>query len=121
MIKSVHHIAIIVSSEESLEFYRTLGFHETFRINRDYDTVVLMDNGSVELNIFIDSAHPSHPVDKNLPIGVRHFALKVDSLDNEIERLKSDGINVDNISLDWRGQRYCFINDYDGITVELHE
>ncbi len=121
MIKSVHHIAIIVSSEESLQFYRILGFQETFRLNRDYDTVVLMDNGSVELNVFIDSTHPSRPVDKELPIGVRHFALKVDSLDNEIERLKSQDITVGNIGLDWRGQRYCFIRDYDGIIVELHE
>ena len=37
------HIAIIVSSEESLRFYERLGFKESKIIDRSYDTVVFME------------------------------------------------------------------------------
>ena len=43
------HIAIIVSSEESLRFYEKLGFKESKRIERSYDTVVFMECGSITL------------------------------------------------------------------------
>lgn len=42
---SLDHIALIVSSEESLKFYKKLGFTETRRIGRSYDTVVFMKCG----------------------------------------------------------------------------
>ena len=122
MITSVHHIAIIVSSEHSLDFYRLLGFNETLRKERDYDTVVLMENGSTELVIFIDPSHPEHPADdRELPIGVRHIALKTSDFDEEVGRLRRAGLDVGEVDLDWRGQRYVFVKDFDGITVELHE
>lgn len=41
MIRAFHHEAIIVSSERNLEFYRLLGFSETFKKVRKYDTAVL--------------------------------------------------------------------------------
>ncbi len=43
------HIALIVSSEESLSFYKKLGFKETKRIERSYDTVVFMQCGQIGL------------------------------------------------------------------------
>ncbi|MBR6897301.1 MAG: VOC family protein [Lachnospiraceae bacterium] len=122
MITSVHHIAIIVSSERSLDFYRLLGFRETLRKIRDYDMVVLMENESAELVIFIDPSHSEHPTDdRELPIGVRHIALTTSDFDEEVERLRLAGLDVGEVDLDWRGQRYVFIKDFDGITVELHE
>ena len=36
------HIALIVSSEKSIQFYEKLGFKETKRVERSYDTVVFM-------------------------------------------------------------------------------
>ena len=116
---TVHHIALIVSSEESLQFYRLLGFTEFFRLVRDYDIVVLMCCGSVELEFFIDSRHTRNNGIE--PIGLRHFALKVDRLDETIERLKKNGLHVGDVALDWRKQRYCNLKDNDGIVVELHE
>ncbi len=119
MITAVHHIAIIVSSEESLAFYRLLGFTETFRKKRKYDTAVLMQGYGLELEIFIDPSHtpPTSPE----PLGLRHFALRVDSLETEIDRLKSEGIEIGPVMEDWTGVRFCFIKDYDGLLVELHE
>ncbi len=123
MIVAVHHIAIIVSSEESLDFYKLLGFRENYRRVRDYDTVVLMNHEcGIELEIFVDPRHPKNSIDgRELPIGYRHMALKVDNLESEAERLRSLGIDVGDIVTDWKGQRYCFVKDYDGIVVELHE
>ena len=43
MIVGIHHFAIIVSYEKSVEFYTRLGFKEFFRKERAYDNVVLME------------------------------------------------------------------------------
>lgn len=119
MITGLHHIAIIVSSERSLDFYRLLGFQETFRKKRKYDTAVLLDGHGMQLEVFIDSSHPSHP--ETEPIGLRHFALHVDSLVDEIERLGKAGVEIGPVMEDWTGVRFCFVKDFDGLLVELHE
>lgn len=119
MITGLHHIAIIVSSERSLDFYRWLGFQETFRKKRKYDTAVLLDGHGMQLEVFIDPSHPGRGEQE--PIGLWHFALKVEKLGEEIERLKGAGIEVGPIMSDWTGVRFCFVKDYDGLLVELHE
>ena len=121
MITTIHHIALIVTSENSISFYEQLGFTETFRKNREYDTVVLMESFGIELEIFIDSRHPSHSEGIDEPIGLRHFALKVDNIERTLEELKLDEKDIGSIKTDWIGVRYCYIKDPDGLTVELHE
>ena len=122
MITAVHHIALIISKEEHLSFYKNLGFTEVFRKVRSYDTVVLMDGYGMELEIFIDPRHEKRDVE---PLGLRHFALKVDgSLEDEIERLNKASdtvIDFSSIMSDWRGERFVFFKDPDGTVVELHE
>ena len=46
---------------------------------------------------------------------------KVEKLEDEVERLKIEGIEIGPIMEDWTGVRFCFIKDYDGLLVELHE
>ncbi len=125
MITKAHHVAMIVSSEHSLNFYKLLGFSEILRETREYDTVVLMDGYDFRLEIFIDPRHPMHISGEGEPRGLRHFALKVDGkLEDEIERLKresSEMLNVGPISKDWTGVRFCYIKDYDGVQVEIRE
>ena len=122
MITAVHHIAIIISKEEHLNFYKLLGFSEVFRKVRTYDTAVLLDGYGMELEIFIDGRHERRDSE---PLGLRHFALKVDGrLEDEIERLKaasSEVLEVGPIMNDWRGVRFVFLKDQDGAVVELHE
>lgn len=122
MISAVHHIALIISKEKYLDFYRNLGFTEVFRKERSYDTVVLMDGYGMELEIFIDGSHERRDAE---PLGLRHFALKVDgSLEDEIERLRNasdEVIDVGPIINDWRGERFVFMKDSDGTVIELHE
>ena len=116
MITGIHHIALIVSSEESIGFYKRLGFREVFRNNRSYDTVVLLLGYEIELEFFVDSSHP--PRLKLEPLGPRHIAFRVDRIEETMAEL---GIETKKVSLDWIGRRYCNIIDPDGNTVELHE
>lgn len=108
MVTGIHHISIIASSEESIEFYTKLGFHETKRINRCYDTVVLMNGYGIGLEVFID---PKHKRPDTEPLGLRTLSLKVDSLDEFV-----GGVNTD-----WNRERYVNIVDPDGNVVQLHE
>jgi glyoxylase I family protein len=119
MIKGLDHIAIIVSSEKSIRFYRKLGFTELYRTEREHDTVVLMllSGTDIILEVFIDPNHPERMSDPEAK-GLRHFALKVDSIEKTIEEL---GIESSKIMNDWLGKRYCFISDPDGLPIELHE
>lgn len=54
LIVSLDHIALLVSLEKSLRFYKKLGFAESKRIERSYDTVVFMQCEQIVLEIFID-------------------------------------------------------------------
>ncbi len=98
-----------------MEFYGRLGFHEERRIERGYDTVVLMSGNGIDLELFIDPTHPARATDPE-NLGLRHFALTVDDLD---EMARQFG-NAD-ISTGWQGERYCFITDPDGLPIVLRE
>ena len=126
MITHVHHIALIVSSERCLEFYKLLGFQESFRKVRKYDTAVLMYGHGMQLEIFVDDRHPNRLMYTGEELtGLRHFALQVDGkLETEIERLKSESpevLDFGPIMEDWRGVRFVFTKDPDGAVIELHE
>ena len=117
MINGVHHFAIIASSEKSIEFYKQLGFRETFRKERAYDTVVLLSGYDIQLEMFIDPNHPPRAT-KPENLGLRHLALHVDN----IERTAGEfNIQIDNTMNDWTGIRFAYIYDPDGLPVELHE
>ena len=109
----IHHIALIVSGEGCLEFYKKLGFEERFRKERANDTVVLLSGHGAQLEVFIDPRHPKKAVPE--PLGLRHFALTVDDIENTVKDLGCP------IQTDWVGERFVFISDPDGNKVELHE
>lgn len=107
------HIALIVSTEECLSFYKKLGFEEKNRIERGYDNVVFMENNSIVLEIFIDPNHPAR-VSGPEAYGLRHIAFVVDDLS------KVD-VECEEIRTDWFGRRFTFCRDYDGQPIELKE
>ena len=115
MIESVHHISIIVSSEESVSFYKRLGFVEKKRIERDYDTVVLLDGHGFELGLFIDPTHPERATDPE-NIGLRHMAFRVD----DIEKIEKE-FDCGPVMTDWFGKKYRFTADPDGLPIEFCE
>lgn len=111
------HIALIVSSEECLRFYEKLGFKETNRFERSYDTVVFMENSGTVLEIFIDPNHPDR-VSGPEALGLRHIAFVVDSLE---EVMSLDGVECEEIRSDWFGRKFTFTKDPDGQPIELKE
>ena len=117
MITGIHHLAIIASSEVSVNFYKKLGFRETYRNERKYDTIVLLNGYGMQLEIFVDPNHPeraTNPENK----GFRHLALKVEKLEDTVKDL---GLEVGPIMHDWVGIRFTFTTDPDGLPIELHE
>ena len=115
MITGVHHIAIISSTEKSIEFYKSLGFKEIFRKNREYDTIVLLEGYGIQLEMFVDPNYPERSVNPER-IGLRHLALKVDSCEE-----MSRKFNCGPIRKDWMGVNFCYTEDPDGLSVEFHE
>ncbi len=117
MIQGIHHIALIVSSEDSISFYEKLGFKTFFKKQREYDLVVLMKGYGIELELFVDSKHPER-TDESEMFGIRHFALKVDDIETITDEL---GLELGHIQTDWMGKRFVYVKDPDGIPIELHE
>ena len=117
MFMILDHIALIVSKEENLSFYEKLGFKETNRFERSYDTVVFMECGDIVLEIFIDPNHPER-VSGPEALGLRHIAFVVDSLE---EVMSLDGVECEEIRTDWFGRKFTFTKDPDGQPIELKE
>lgn len=117
MITGMHHFSIIASTEESIDFYTKLGFREYKRIERKYDTVVLMYAHGVGLEVYIDPTHPPRAV-KPENMGLRNLGLRVDKIEDTVNEL---GLEAGPVMTDWVGVKFCFILDPDGIPVQLHE
>ena len=109
------HIALIVSSEECLRFYEKLGFKETQRFERSYDTVVFMENSGIVLEIFIDPKHPER-VSNPEARGLRHISFMVDCLDDVMKIVECEEIRTD-----WFGRKFTFCRDCDEQPIELKE
>ena len=126
MIKGLQHIAIIVSEEKSVGFYKCLGFEEMFRTERDYDCVVMLEGHGMTVMLFVDPKHPARAAcPENL--GLRNLAFKVDRLESTMEELKATmaaagfEIKYSPICTNWLGARYVFFQDPDGQPIGLHE
>ena len=113
MVQGLDHIALIVSSEDSLRFYEKLGFRETERFERSYDIVVFMTCGNITLEIFVNLNHPER-VNSPEAKGLRHVAVTVD----KIEDLNME---IEEIRIDWFGRRFTFVKDPDGLKIEIKE
>ena len=109
------HIALIVSTEECLSFYKKLGFEEKNRIERGYDTVVFMECNGLLLEVFIDPNHTAR-VSGPEALGLRHFCLVVEDLDEVVKSVQCEEIRTD-----WFGRRFTFTKDPDGQPIELKE
>lgn len=116
MIKQIHHLAIIVSSEAGVEFYKTLGFQEEDRIDRGYDQIVWLSGYGALIEIFIDGTHPARVTGPEA-LGLRHIAFEVDDVDAEWERLRPFG--PEPIRMQEDGRKAFFVKDPDGLPIEF--
>lgn len=112
---NLDHIALIVSSEDNLLFYKQLGFNEFKRIERDYDVIVFMKKAGIVLEIFVDGTHPDRLM-KPEAKGVRYIGFTVEDFEVIVDRFNCEKINTD-----WFGRRYVLINDMDGQSIEIIE
>lgn len=104
----LNHIAIIVSTEEGVNFYKSLGFTEIsreVRINQ-HDELIYMKLENLILEIYKDSTHPQR-LSKPEAYGLRHLCFEVDDIGDEYK--------IDN-----KG-KFKFVYDPDGLPIEIRE
>lgn len=127
-IDSIHHVAILTSTElyaESKRFYtEVLGFTvlaEVFREARNSYKLDLALNGKyqVELFSFPDfRERGSHPEAK----GLRHLAFSVTDVQAGYEWLKEKGVRVEAVRIDeFTRQPFLFFYDPNGQPLELYQ
>ena len=129
---SVHHVAISVTHlEKSKDFYEKFGFEEKLTWESPDKSLIicqLMLNG-ICLEIFKYENYQEMPLtakelDTDLPrIGVKHFGLTVNSIEEMNEILIEQGIvsEKQQIITGRTGVRYFFIKDPDGLLLEIVE
>jgi glyoxylase I family protein len=124
-VKGLHHVAVICSDYEvSKRFYtEVLGFkiiNEEYRKERDsYKLDLRLGNMQLELFSF-----PDAPKRLSYPeaAGLRHLALAVHSLDEEIDALRRSGVEAEPIRIDESTKkRFTFVKDPDNLPIELYE
>ena len=116
MIRKLHHIAIIVSTEEGIDFYKALGFVEEKRIDRGYDQIVWLTGYGEKLELFIDGTHPAR-VTQPEALGLRHLAFEVDDVEKEWNRLVE--YKPEPIRTKEGGRKVFFVKDPDGLPIEI--
>ena len=105
---TLNHIAIIVSSEDGVSFYKSLGFNEISREIREqqHDELIYLSNGNITLEIYKDATHPKRVTNPEA-YGLRHLCFEIEEITGECK--------VDN-----KG-KFKFIYDPDGLPIEIRE
>ena len=120
MINGINHVALIVSKEECLDFYRKLGFVETSRTPRPEknDILVMIETDNTTLEVFIRKDAPLRHCDPE-QYGTRHIAFDVDDVERVLEILKD--YKCEQIRTTETGRRFVFVSDLDNQPVEFLE
>ena len=123
MSELLHTCYRVFDVEQSVDFYKKLGFEERGRHPiRDEALNVFMgvpgDGARLELTYNYGRTEPY-----DLGTGYNHIALSVDDLDTTLERLAEQGIEPERAPYRVRegGGRLCFVRDPDGYRIELIE
>ncbi|MBX4205520.1 MAG: VOC family protein [Candidatus Doudnabacteria bacterium] len=126
MFKAVHHLAIICSNyEKSKHFYNlVLGFRimrETYRAERDSYKLDLEMMDGVQIELFSFPSPPSRITNPEA-CGLRHLALRSDTLEQTRDHLFLLGVELEPIRVDeTTGKKFFFFRDPDGLPIEVYE
>lgn len=131
---SVHHVALSITNREtSIAFYEKLGFNQVHFWGVEDKSLSIthlkLGDSDFILELFcFASPQPApdsiHATATDLPVvGTKHFGLKVDSIEAARDGLVAKGIVKPGIQITQgrTGPRYFFIEDPDGILVEIAE
>ena len=128
---SIHHVAVTASDfEKSLEFYERLGFKTLIKrdVPEKQKKIALLSLGNLKLELFWYADFEDHPESRDTmgnsvkQVGQKHFALKVDSLQEARVDLTNKGIDlVSEPDIGDCGYDFFFIRDPDGIWIEIVE
>ncbi|MBV9165616.1 MAG: VOC family protein [Solirubrobacterales bacterium] len=118
----VHTCIRVRDPEQSLRFYRHLGFERRGRLN--FETAYNMymglpgDGDTLELTVNRDRDEPY-----DLGDGYNHMAVAVEDLDATLATLAREGIEPEKPPYSPGGRddvgRICFVRDPDGYRIEL--
>ncbi len=121
---AVQHVALnCINLKKQEAFYaKHFGFRRTRTFNAGMpNEFVMLRLGDMRMELF--SADPgTEATGGEQPVGFKHLAFEVSSLEDAIAGLKADGIQVGEIidcSGIISGMRVCFFNDPEGNRVEL--
>ncbi len=128
---NINHVAISVTDiDRSIEFYKKFGFQEfkSWKAEDNSIKINMLKLNNTVLEIFCYKEYIKLPetaktTATDLPIlGTKHFALGVDDIEKAKEFVIQNYIckNID-IKRGRLGKQYFFINDPDGILVEIIE
>lgn len=120
MITDIGHAAFgAYDLEKTLAFYEQLGIKESFRLNHDDGSLMLVYlhvAGDRFIEVFPNGPEP----DPNRKSSFRHLCLVVDDIVAEVEKLRSLGIEIDREVKTGRDTNLqAWIHDPDGNPIEL--
>jgi glyoxylase I family protein len=125
-INKIHHVAIICSNyEASKKFYVDIlkfsVINETYRTERDSYKLDLKVSNRDTIELF---SFPSPPLRLSKPeaCGLRHLAFEVDSIEENVDYLISQGVDIESIRVDEiTGKKFTFFKDPDDLPLEIYE
>lgn len=112
----------VADVDASLAFYELLGIEESFRLNRDDGSLMLVYlhiSGDRFIELFPGGPTADVRADK-ATVSYRHLCLVSDDIVTDIEHLRSNGITIDiepKLGLD--GNTQSWFKDPDGNPIEL--
>jgi lactoylglutathione lyase len=120
MITDIGHAAFAAHDlDRALEFYALLGIRESFRLNREDGSLMLIYL-HVAGDRFVEMFPGGPPPDPNRKGSFMHLCLLVDDLQATVARLRAAGVAIDRepkVGLDRNWQ--AWIHDPDGNPIEL--
>lgn len=127
-IESIHHVAILTSSElyeaSKLFYTEVLGFtviEETFREERNSYKLDLALKGKYQIELF---SFPDHTERASFPEskGLRHLAFAVKDVREGYDWLQEKGVRIEEIRVDTlTNKQFLFFYDPNGQPLELYQ
>jgi len=121
------HVAITTRNvEETLDFYKALGFEEVERFSKDATKIVNIKYGDLAIDVcsfaeIIDTEKEDNVLDEIRKTQINHIGFKVEDMYKFAEFLK-DKLDIDlKINEGSFVKYYAFIKDPNGVVLEFVE